>query len=97
MAALAPTAPPAPWTTPGALEAVRPRVRELLTAVPTFKALSLAEQRDLAANMVKVLAYISDPNGVITEAGETLPAVRPATARTLADDPTEATDRKSVV
>ena len=91
MAALAPTAPPAPWTTPGALEAVRPRVRELLTAVPTFKALSLAEQRDLAANMVKVLAYISDPNGVITEAGETLPAVRPATARALADDPTEAT------
>ena len=85
-AAQAPT-PQAPWTTPQALEAVRPQVRELLTAIPTYQALTPTEQRDLAANMVKVLAYISDPNGVMTEAGT--PPV--AAARALADDPVEAT------
>ena len=82
----------APWTTPQALDAVRPRVRELLTAIPTFKALSAPEQRDLAANMVKVLAYISDPNGIITEAESGKTASAPA--RALADeDPVEATKR----
>jgi hypothetical protein len=83
-------APVAPWTTPQALEAVRPRVREMLTAIPQFKALSVDEQRELATNMVKVLAYISDPHGIMTEAAaaETLPA-----ARSLADDPVEATKR----
>jgi hypothetical protein len=76
-----------PWTTPQALDAVRPRVRELLTAIPTYKALSATEQRELAANMVKVLAYISDPNGIMTETG----GVEPSPARALADDPVEAT------
>ena len=76
--------PPAPWTTPKALEEVRPRVRELLTAIPTYNALSAEEQRELASNMVKVLAYISDPNGIISETA-------PAPARALADDPVEAT------
>ena len=75
---------PAPWTTPKALEAVRPRVRELLTAIPTYNALSAEEQRELASNMVKVLAYISDPNGIVSETA-------PAPARALADDSVEAT------
>lgn len=81
-------APVAPWTTPQALEAVRPRVRELLTAIPTYQALSTDEQRELAANMVKVLAYISDPNGIMTETGGT---TAPVAARALADDPVGAT------
>jgi hypothetical protein len=89
MAVTAARAKPAPWTTPQALDAVRPRVRELLMAIPTYKALSVDEQRDLAANMVKVLAYISDPNGIMTE---TAPRAAPPTpARALADDPVEAT------
>ncbi|MEO8751438.1 MAG: hypothetical protein ABI624_02040 [Casimicrobiaceae bacterium] len=88
MAATAVRAQSAPWTTPQALEAVRPRVRELLTAIPTFKALSVDEQRDLAANMVKVLAYISDPNGIMTETAAK--EVKPVTARAL-DDAAEAT------
>jgi hypothetical protein len=67
-AASASDAPP-PWTTPAALEAVRPQVRELLTTIPVFAALSAEEQRALAANMVKVMAYIADPNGVVTDAG----------------------------
>lgn len=84
--ATATAAPQAPWTTPQALEAVRPRVRELLTAIPAFAALSPLEQRDLAANMVKVLAYISDPNGVVTEAGSTAPAGTAPLARAQAED-----------
>ena len=59
----------APWTTPQAIEAVRPRVRALLTAIPSFSALDLDEQRVLATNMVKVLAYIADPNGIVEETG----------------------------
>ena len=77
-------AAPAPWTTPQALEAVRPRVRELLTAIPAFAALTPVEQRDLAANMVKVLAYISDPNGVVTEADSA--SRTPTLARAQAED-----------
>jgi hypothetical protein len=82
-------APPAPWTSPQALEAVRPRVQALLLAIPTYKALSAEEQRDLASNMVKVLAYISDPNGIMTETANG--AAAPTPARALADDPVQAT------
>lgn len=72
--------PSAAWATPASLEAVRPKVRELLTAVPAFSALPADEQRALAANMVKVLSYISDPDGV----GEALTGQTPL-ARAQAD------------
>jgi hypothetical protein len=94
----APAPTPAPWTTPQALDAARLKVRELLTAIPTYKALTPEEQRELAANMVKVVAYISDPNGIVTETAPgtaappavmTTPALAPS--RALADDPVEAT------
>ncbi len=52
------------WTTPESIERVRPEVKALLQAVPAFSALSAPEQRALASNMVKVLSYIADPNGV---------------------------------
>ena len=58
------------WTTPESINAVRPQVRQLLTDIPAFHALPPDEQRALAANMVKVMSYISDPNGVVG----TLPA-----------------------
>jgi hypothetical protein len=54
----------AAWTSPQALEDVRPKVRDLLTAIPSYSALSPDEQRQLAANMVKVMSYINDPNGL---------------------------------
>jgi hypothetical protein len=44
------------------------------------------EQKALATNMVKVMSYIADPNGV----GE---ATAPVVARAQADDPVEATKR----
>jgi hypothetical protein len=59
-----------PWTTPQTVEAVRPQVREVLMAVPSFAQMSADEQRQLAGNMVKVLSYIANPNGVAQEASE---------------------------
>jgi hypothetical protein len=53
------------WTTPESIHAVRPQVKQLLTDIPAFHALPADEQRALAANMVKVMSYISNPNGVI--------------------------------
>ncbi len=61
---------PATWTTPESINAVRPQVRQLLTQIPAFHALPPEEQKALAANMVKVMSYISDPNGIV----HTLPA-----------------------
>lgn len=82
------------WTTPASIDAVRPQVRKLLTDIPAFHALPPDEQRALAANMVKVISYIGDPNGVVG----TLPAQTPARpqpplARAQEDDPVEATKR----
>jgi hypothetical protein len=79
--------PPAPWTTPQALAAVRPQVQQLLQGIPNYNGLSDTERRELAANMVKVMAYIADPNGIVTETSH--PAAAPA--RALADDPVQAT------
>lgn len=59
-----------PWTTPQTVEAVRPQVREVLMAVPSFGRMSPDEQRQLAGNMVKVLSYIANPNGVAHETSE---------------------------
>jgi hypothetical protein len=87
------------WTTPASLEAVRPHVRDLLMSVPSFGELPPAERRALAANMVKVLSYISNPNGVADLATtSTAPAVAPVAAvplvRAQADeDPADATRR----
>jgi hypothetical protein len=69
------TAPaPAPdWTSSEALAAVRPQVRDLLQAIPAFGALPEAERRTLAANLVKVLGYIADPNGVASAVAEAPP------------------------
>ena len=61
------------WTTPESINAVRPEVRKLLTDIPAFHALAPAEQKALAANMVKVMSYISDPNGVANAVGQQQP------------------------
>jgi hypothetical protein len=84
----------AQWTSPGALEAVRPQVRDTLMAIPSFNEITDAERRELAANMVKVLSYIADPNAVLSE---TKTAVRPAPAPIAvaqAEDPVTATKRQ---
>jgi hypothetical protein len=84
------------WTTPQTIESVRPQVRELLLAIPSFGALSGPERSELARNMVKILSYIANPSGVVDTVGpaESAPAPtvsRAALARAQADDPVEAT------
>ncbi len=85
----------AQWTSQDALEAVRPQVRDTLMAIPAFGEITEAERRELAANMVKVLSYIADPNAVVSEATTKLPPPPPAQAVGLAqEDPVTATKRQ---
>lgn len=50
------------------LSAVRPAVRNVLLASPAFHQLTPEEQREMAQAMVKVSAYMADPDGVMAEA-----------------------------
>ena len=60
--------PPAPAAlSSDALARVRPQVYAMLTRIPAYSQLTPAEQTKLAHDMVKVLAYMDDPNGVVTE------------------------------
>ena len=52
------------WTDPGTLEHVRPEVRRILTSSEAFRKLPPAEQQQLAATMVKVASYMSNPEGL---------------------------------
>jgi hypothetical protein len=86
----------AKWTSTGALEAVRPQVRDTLMAIPSFGEMTEPERRDLAANMVKVLSYIADPNAVVSEvdAGRVPAPPQAVVASAQAEDPVEATKRQ---
>ncbi|AWV04833.1 hypothetical protein DM992_36610 [Burkholderia sp. JP2-270] len=98
-----------PPTSAAAFDATRPEVRRLLTAIPSFLDLPDDERRRIAADTVRVLAYLADPNGVhaeiaAREANGELPrtglarpvaAPRPVpAAAALADDPVTATKRQ---
>jgi len=61
------------WTSAKALEDVRPLVRNLLTSTQSFSALTPEERKRLAGDLVKVMSYIADPNGV----SESLPGPPP--------------------
>lgn len=66
-----PSLPPSPDATqlsPDAVARVRPQVREMLTNIPAFAEMSAEEQGNLANNMVKVLAFMDDPNKIVSEA-----------------------------
>src|SRR6185436_16656987 len=76
------------WTDAETLNAVRPRVRELLMSVPAYAQLPPQEQQQIAKSMVQVAAYIANPEGVLTE------APKPSLARAQAEDPVEATKRR---
>jgi hypothetical protein len=49
------------------LQLVRPAVREILTRSEAFRKLAPDEQRELAQQMVKVSAYMADPDGLASE------------------------------
>lgn len=65
----APTAPPG--LSAQSLAAVRPQVQAMLTQVPAYAQLSPEEQGKLAHDMVKVLAYMNDPNRVVEQSAPT--------------------------
>lgn len=81
-----------PWTTRRTVESVRPQVRELLLAIPAFAQMSSAERTELAGNMVKVLSYIADPNG-LTDSIAKQASQTPLARAQEEEDPVEATRR----
>lgn len=85
------------WTTPQTVESMRPHVRDLLLAIPSFAQMSPDERTRLAANTLKVLSYIANPSGVVDDAAKvtTSPSPPPALARAQAEDVLDAT-RKSI-
>jgi hypothetical protein len=58
---------PLKWADRETLDAVRPEVRKLLEATPSYKKLNPEEQRELAANMVQVAAYMANPDGLVSK------------------------------
>ncbi|KRA16484.1 MULTISPECIES: hypothetical protein [unclassified Lysobacter] len=56
-------APPS-WLDDDTLSAVRPQVRRLLESSPGFRELPVAEQQELARNMVRVASYMTNPDGL---------------------------------
>lgn len=101
------TLAPPPPTSAAAIDAARPEVFQLLMRTPAFLSLPEEERRRIAGDTVRVLSYMTDPNGVRSEVAAreasgdlsrspapSLPAAAPV-ARTLADDdPVEATKRQ---
>jgi hypothetical protein len=84
--ALAVTRPPP--SDRATLDVVRPEVRQLLLRSRAFEKLPVAEQQQIANQMVKVAAYLADPDGVISDVHK---SKAPAVARAQADDPVNAT------
>lgn len=62
--------PGLPPTSAAAFDATRPEVRRLLTAIPSFLDLPDDERRRIAADTVRVLAYMADPDGIQAEIAE---------------------------
>jgi hypothetical protein len=98
-----------PPTSAAAIQAARPEVLQLLMRTPAFLSLPEEERRKIAGDMVRVLSYMTDPNGVHSEiaareASGDLPrsgalAASPVAqaapvARVMADDPVQATKRQ---
>ncbi|MCF7220871.1 hypothetical protein [Marilutibacter chinensis] len=52
------------WLDDETLAAVRPQVRRLLESSQGFRELPVAEQQELARNMVRVASYMSNPDGL---------------------------------
>jgi len=82
------------WEDRETLDAVRPAVREMLLAAPAFAQLSSDEQQQIAKTMVRVGAFLANPEGVNTQPSEA-PVKSDVVARAQAqEDPTEATKRR---
>jgi hypothetical protein len=80
-------ASPAAGLSPEALARVRPQVQAMLTQIPSYSLLTPAEQMKLAHDMVKVLAYMDDPNGLVADLATQTKSRKPVLARAQADPP----------
>ncbi len=88
--AVAPAAEVRPtWSDEKTLEHVRPEVRALLESSSSFRAMNPEERRELASLMVKVCAYMVNPDGTTTEALESAGARRLAEAQADAVESTK--------
>lgn len=83
-------------TSPAALDTARRQTQAFLTALPTFDALNQVERDAIAANTAKVLGYMADPEGLLSEAGEVEPKSTslsaPPSARALIEDGVDAVE-----
>jgi hypothetical protein len=61
------TAASSAWLDDATLTAVRPQVRALLEQSPGFRGLPQAQQRDIAATMVRVASFMANPQGLARE------------------------------
>jgi hypothetical protein len=73
-----------------AIDRVRPLVRDMLTRIPAYGQMLPEEQARLANDMVKLLAYMDDPNGVV---GEMSAAIAPPAVALAKPDANEQTRR----
>jgi hypothetical protein len=80
--------PPA-WASPETLEHVRPAVRDVLLASEAYRRLPADQQQALASEMVKVASYLTDPEGLVTEAHRAQPGEDRPLAEAQAQDATE--------
>lgn len=91
------------WTSTEALAEARRQTAGLLTAIPSFTGLTKEERDQMAADTVKVLSYMTDPDGVSEKVDESSmglasvlskPRTSKSTAYTMADEnPVETTKR----
>jgi len=82
------------WADDETLAAVRPEVRNLLEASPAFAKLSDTEKKEIASRMVKVAAYMANPDGLaakVLSTGDNVPA---RTLKEEKEDPATATKRR---
>lgn len=81
--------------TSGSVTRVRPMVREMLTRVPAFSQMNQEEQGRLANDMVRLLAYIDNPNGIVPDGASGPPPLAVAQADTSANEQTRKNLSKS--
>jgi len=55
------------WLDDDTLAAVRPQVRQLLQSSPGFRAMTPKQQQEIARDMVRVAAYMANPDGLAKE------------------------------
>ncbi|MFL0355814.1 hypothetical protein ACI5KX_04985 [Erythrobacter sp. GH1-10] len=58
-------------TSQEAIAEVRPQIRDGLMSAPSFKALGDDERAQIAKDTVRVFSYMRDPDGILSELGET--------------------------